>query len=65
MPVNPWITNSFVDSCAFDPKYDGKSLRSEPISYALRTWKGRVIDTMRLVKDGTEQRANKWRIDLL
>ena len=22
MPVNPWITNSFVDSCAFDPKYD-------------------------------------------
>jgi hypothetical protein len=21
MPMNPWITNSFVDSCAFDPKY--------------------------------------------
>src|SRR5215510_4907915 len=21
MPVNPWITNSFLDSCAFDPKY--------------------------------------------
>lgn len=21
MPVNPWITNSFMDSCAFDPKY--------------------------------------------
>ena len=19
--INPWITNSFVDSCAFDPKY--------------------------------------------
>jgi hypothetical protein len=21
MPMNPWITNSFLDSCAFDPKY--------------------------------------------
>lgn len=21
MPLNPWITNSFIDSCAFDPKY--------------------------------------------
>ena len=20
MPMNPWITNSFLDSCAFDPK---------------------------------------------
>lgn len=22
MLINPWITNNFVDSCAFDPKYD-------------------------------------------
>jgi hypothetical protein len=22
MPINPWITNNFIDSCAFDPKYD-------------------------------------------
>lgn len=22
MPINPWITNNFVDSCAFDPKYN-------------------------------------------
>jgi len=22
MPLNPWIANSFLDSCAFDPKYD-------------------------------------------
>ncbi len=22
MPINPWLTNNFVDSCAFDPKYD-------------------------------------------
>lgn len=21
MSINPWITNSFVDTCAFDPKY--------------------------------------------
>jgi hypothetical protein len=21
MPMNPWIANSFLDSCAFDPKY--------------------------------------------
>ena len=21
MPMNPWITNSFLDTCAFDPKY--------------------------------------------
>ena len=21
MPLNPWITNTFLDSCAFDPKY--------------------------------------------
>ena len=21
MPLNPWITNSFLDTCAFDPKY--------------------------------------------
>src|SRR5437870_6326120 len=21
MPVNPWITNCFLDTCAFDPKY--------------------------------------------
>lgn len=21
MPMNPWITNSFLDSCAFDPKF--------------------------------------------
>jgi hypothetical protein len=22
VPMNPWITNSFLDTCAFDPKYD-------------------------------------------
>lgn len=22
MPINPWLSNNFVDSCAFDPKYD-------------------------------------------
>lgn len=22
MPINPWNTNNFVDSCAFDPKCD-------------------------------------------
>lgn len=22
MAINPWITNNFIDSCAFDPKYD-------------------------------------------
>lgn len=22
MPINPWISNNFIDSCAFDPKYD-------------------------------------------
>jgi hypothetical protein len=21
MAMNPWITNIFLDSCAFDPKY--------------------------------------------
>lgn len=21
-PMNPWITNSFLDTCAFDPKYE-------------------------------------------
>ena len=21
MPINPWISNNFLDSCAFDPKY--------------------------------------------
>jgi hypothetical protein len=22
MAISPWLTNNFVDSCAFDPKYD-------------------------------------------
>jgi hypothetical protein len=26
MPMNPWITNSFLDSCAFDPKYHPEDL---------------------------------------
>jgi putative DNA primase/helicase len=48
-----------------DQKYDGKSLRSEPIGYALRKWQGRIIDGMRLVKAGTYNRAMQWQIECL
>jgi hypothetical protein len=50
---------------ALDPKYDGKSLRSDPIRYALRKWQGRVLDGMRLVKAGEDHRATRWRVQTL
>ena len=51
-----------LSSC--DPKYDGKTLRSDPISYKLRAWQGRVIDSMRLVTAGKD-RTNKtlWQVE--
>jgi hypothetical protein len=52
-----------LGSC--DQTYDGKSLRSEPIGYALRKWHGRIIDGMRLVKAGTSNRAVQWQIECL
>jgi Domain of unknown function (DUF3854) len=53
-----------LGSC--DPKYDGKNLRSDPISYKLRAWQGRVIDAKRLVKDGTGHAGGtKWCIEIV
>lgn len=31
MPMNPWITNSFLDSCAFDPKHHPEDLAATEI----------------------------------
>jgi len=31
MPINPFITNNFIDSCAFDPKYDPQHISSAEI----------------------------------
>lgn len=31
MSINPWVTNSFVDSCAFDPKYDPEDKAAKEI----------------------------------
>ena len=30
-PLNPWITNSFLDSCAFDPKYAPEDAAAQEI----------------------------------
>jgi hypothetical protein len=61
---NTW--NDLQDALgACDPKYDGKSLRNEILRYFLRKWQGSIIDGMRLISDGTQQRATKWRLDLL
>src|SRR5262249_40012159 len=50
---------------AYDPRYDGKTLNSGVIGYALRAWQGRIIDGMRLVKAGELRRATKWRVEIL
>ena len=31
MPINPWIANNFIDSCAFDPKYDPEDISANEI----------------------------------
>jgi putative DNA primase/helicase len=51
---------------AFDPKYDGKTLRTEALSYVLRSWKGRVLDNKRFVKAGTgaDGKLGKWKVEL-
>jgi hypothetical protein len=52
-----------LGSC--DPKYDGKTLHRDAISYRLRSWKGRVIDGQRLVKAGETHKVAKWRVETL
>lgn len=67
-PAHQWNDLQDALGAALDVchvKQDGKTLRSESIGYVLRKWQGRVIDGMRLIKDGTQQRASKWRIDLI
>jgi len=31
MAINPWLTNNFIDSCAFDPKYEPEDIASVEI----------------------------------
>ena len=68
--VKPFIPNEY--DCVrealgyFDLRYDGKSLHADKISYALRAWKGRVINNMRLVntKD-PHTKGSLWRVETL
>lgn len=50
---------------AFDPKYDGESLRSDALSYTLRAWKGRVIEDKCLTRRGKGRQGAEWGIHLL
>jgi hypothetical protein len=62
---NVW--NDLQDALgACDRKYDGKKLRSDQISYALRKWQGRIIDGMRFATAG-KGHANKtlWQVQQL
>ena len=42
MPVNPWIANSSVDSCAFDPKYGPEDKAANEI-FRLHKEEGLII----------------------
>jgi hypothetical protein len=49
---------------AYDKKYDGKSLGNEIVGKALRSIKGKVIGTRRLVIDGEDrQHRNYWALE--
>jgi hypothetical protein len=68
--VRPFVPNAYDclrDALGyFDKRYDGKSLHADTISNALRAWKGRVIDNMRLVnsKDPHTKTA-LWKVETL
>ena len=63
-PPNDW--NELQDALStYDSRYDGKRLNTTRIGNAIRPFEGRVLGDKRLVRDGTYQRAAKWRIDLV
>jgi putative DNA primase/helicase len=63
-PPNAW--NELGDALStYDNRYDGKRLDTTRIGNALRPIEGRVLGNKRLIRDGTYQRAAKWRIDLV
>ena len=50
---------------AFDPKYDGKHLDTRPAGYALRKYKGRVVDKKRFIADQHTNAGAPWHIEVV
>jgi hypothetical protein len=48
----------------FDPKYDGRSLRTDKVGYTLRAWKGRVIEQMWFANtQDSHTKVQLWRVE--
>ena len=43
MAMNPWITNTFLDSCAFDPKYHPEDQAANELYQIHRTDRLRIL----------------------
>jgi hypothetical protein len=65
-PQSPNEWNELRDALgAFDPKYDGKHLDTRPAGYALRKYKGRVVDKKRF-KPGTHTMSGApWSMEIV
>ena len=50
---------------AFDHKYDGQHLDTRPAGYALRKYRGRVIENKRFVSDPHTKAGAPWHVDVL
>ena len=50
---------------AFDHKYDGQHLDTRPAGYALRKYRGRVIDGKRFVSDPHTKAGAPWHIEVV
>jgi hypothetical protein len=68
--VKPFIPNDY-DALRealgyFDGRYDGQRLHAEKIGNALRAWKGRILNNMRLVTTpDTHTKTALWRVEVL
>src|SRR5262249_47719317 len=60
-PANEW--NDLRDALsALDARYDGERLDPRHIGRGLHAVEGRVIEDYQIVRDGTHNRAVKWRV---
>ena len=50
---------------AFDPRYDGQHLDTRPAGYALRKYRGRVVDDKRFVSDPHTKAGAPWHIEVV